>query len=174
MVPMTLGCKSVPTRVVQRTCPACQPRRSSCIALVAPADVNASSGVLQHAFGELLLVLVDVVGFAKQSALRRQEEAAGVLAKRREVAIVLCVEVGEKAYLDMGSQLGAVTAEVLIDENSFKGGAGRAAGFGFDVGAYQQERWAIPLIGDRDLDDRSIGEKGVGGAPGTGASGLVS
>ena len=57
-------------------------------------------------------------------------------------AEVFGVEVCEVAELDVGAELVAVAAEVLVEEGAFDGGAGDTAGLGLDVGAEEEEGWA--------------------------------
>ena len=79
-------------------------------------------------------------------------EEAGVA----ELAVVLAFEVGVEAEVDLGAQLGAVAAEVLVEQDGVDGGAGDAAGLGGDVDAEVEERRAGFLVADGDEEDGAV------------------
>ena len=77
-----------------------------------------------------------------------------------EAAVVLGIELGEEADLDIAAEFGAVAAEILVEEDAFDGGAGDSAGLSFDVGPEEEEGRPGLLIDDGDEEDGT----GAGGA----------
>lgn len=114
-----------------------------------------------------MLVAVEVEGLALEAAMGGEEVAAAGTG-RENATVVLGVELGEKADSNVGAEFGAVAAEILPEEDPLEGGAGDAAGLGFDVGAEFEEGRAGALVRHADEDDGT----GAGGASGDDLGGV--
>ena len=87
------------------------------------AGLDACVKVLLEAFCDALLVGPDVDRLTNDTGARLNVKAAG-----GKQAIVFSGEVGSVANARGGTQLGAVAAEVLVEQDQVDGGARDAAG----------------------------------------------
>src|SRR5580658_8284452 len=110
-----------------------------------PAGFDTGIEILLQPLSYALLIGPDVDRLADKAGAGLDEVSAG-----GQQAIVLGVEDGLEAEVGVGAQLGAVAAQILIDEAQVEFHARDVGGFRGQVGADEQIGWAGGVLAETD------------------------